>query len=989
MFDLDCLDKKYIFLFKDLFCLPFLLEKNKMDNRVDHANPFTNQIFQEAVIRNDMAIAKLLLKYGIHPKRGERNRQGLTALQQCVLDGSGRMAILFLESGADIESKTSNGWTCLHIASALGDLDMLATLVNHCCDLVALTKNEELPIDLAASRDIKIKLAKEMSRVGYSELAQWYMRKLAAREGVFYVISADALLDLACDDKQERNYNDDYSYYARQYNNQQREMYIHSPVRKPPQESSSSSYRVTGASPKRDFWMENSTQEQTKYLTFSSGYLSEVIFDPASGQYSKALGTASAVLESPQRKQQQHQVVEEKVPLASISEVDGPPTPQASATTPAEETKSRSGTLKRTPSNKRHSQNMSRKQSTIEMYIDYSHTTESDSDEDGDNNDNDDSIFTSENIYEQQQQAMLQQNNRHRDGGYPDTYSPGHHHHHRGVPPPTSSSYEQRGSSTTYNNRTSPSDRFEGGVIEDHQYGVSSSNSTGTLIIKDVSSSATRMAGSGGGGSSSTVQPTQEYSMADVFGTTPPNNNTSTWSSSGSGGNKSRNVKFDPDDKNNEFCNCPTCKKLGYAFSPDIQVDSRKPFHSKANAGSSDALQPIAGFNQFYYPETTTEKGALYYDQGGYGADYKPRKRKKKLFSGIKSMFKDSIKVRTNMEPSPACDDAGILFSVSVRDRNKAKQIRQRHDVRRSNSFSGIENTYRDRDPTASSVNHGDEDEVSVLSHSQVVAPPPKFSDIYHRDSTTGNYNDTKMESIAAMKSYEKYQQQQQQQMSHPYLAPSQLQPQQQQREGPPHVASRNTYERRDKSQQQQASNGTHMIVANDSYTEEEINAYYDATTTTGLQQNDFQYHHSSKADARDASHYPASAHHQMQQPPAFHSTTPSLQSNQHNNPSSKYRNDIPKTSTNNDHHHQSSSAFAKVNSKSTSSETGMASSKMTGIETSHHYHNHRESDKVLKYGPNAAGVMTRQEKLAIDNCEYCKTSLPIAGAIPLATAIE
>ena len=66
-----------------------------------------------------------------------------------------------------------------------------------------------------------------------------------------------------------------------------------------------------------------------------------------------------------------------------------------------------------------------------------------------------------------------------------------------------------------------------------------------------------------------------------------------------------------------------------------------------------------------------------------------------------------------------------------------------------------------------------------------------------------------------------------------------------------------------------------------------------------------------------------------------------------------------------------------------------MASSKMTGIETSHHYHNHRESDKVLKYGPNAAGLMTRQEKLAIDNCEYCKTSLPIAGAIPLATAIE
>ena len=37
-----------------------------------------------------------------------------------------------------------------------------------------------------------------MSRIGYSELASWYMRKLAAREGTFYVISADALLDVAC-----------------------------------------------------------------------------------------------------------------------------------------------------------------------------------------------------------------------------------------------------------------------------------------------------------------------------------------------------------------------------------------------------------------------------------------------------------------------------------------------------------------------------------------------------------------------------------------------------------------------------------------------------------------------------------------------------------------------------------------------------------------------------------------------------------------------
>ena len=905
-----------------------------MDNRVDHANPFTNQIFQEAVIRNDMAIVKLLLKYGIYPKRSERNRQGLTALQQSVLDGNGRMTILLLESGADIESKTSNGWTCLHIASALGDLDMLTTLVNHCCDLVALTKNEELPIDLAASRDIKIKLAKEMSRIGYSELAQWYMRKLAAREGVFYVISTDTLLDLACDDKQERNYSDDYSYYARQYRNQQREMYIHSPVRK--QQESPNLYRVN-ASPKKDFWLENSTQEQTKYLTFSSGYLSEVIFDPASGQYSKALATS--VLESPQRKQP---VVEEKVPLASISEVDGPPLSQgnASATTPVEETKSRSGTLKRTPSNKRHSQNMSRKQSTIEMYIDYSHTTESDSDGDDDEdededvgNNGDDCAFTSDNLHEDQQEVILQ-SNPHR--GVYQKSSPSNHHH-KGASP----SYERASGF----NKTS-SDRFES--LE--EYG---SNSTGTLIVKDTSSSGTRMAV----GESSSGGQFQDYS-ADAYGTTP-NNNTSTWSSSGSGGNKSRNVKFDPDDKNNEFCNCPTCKKLGYAFSPDIQVDSRKPFHSKASgSSSSDVLQPMIGFNQFYYPETTTEKGALYYDQGGYPADYKQRKRKKKLFSGIKSMFKDSIKVRTNMEPSPACDDAGILFSVSVRDRNKAKQIRQRQGVRRSNSFSGIENTYRDG--TVSSRNHGEE-EVNVLPHSQVVAPPPKFSDIYYQNPD--NYNDSKMESVA--KSYERYQHQQQRQhQTGPhYLTQSQLQQQQQNTSSsgyPPHHTSRNTYERRDRlqqQQQQQSSNGN--MIADDSYTEEEINAYYDASTT----QNGFQY----SRGAQSTSYYPTApiAHHQPPQ-----TDYPSLQQQHNHQP--KYRNNIP---TNDNQPSLPSSAFEKVNKLTDGS---VALSKMTGIETIH-----REGDKMMKLVPNA-----RQE-LSADNCEFCKTSAPVAGAIPLAAAIE
>ncbi|XP_066919503.1 protein phosphatase 1 regulatory subunit 12A-like [Clytia hemisphaerica] len=907
-----------------------------VDNRVDHANPFTNQIFQEAVIRNDKAIVKLLLKYGIYPKRNERNRQGLTALQQCVLDGNGRMAILLLEAGADIEAKTSNGWTCLHIASALGDLDMLATLVNHCCDLVALTKNEELPIDLAASRDIKIKLAKEMSRIGYSELAQWYMRKLAAREGVFYVLSADTLLDLACEDKQEGSLG---SEFARQYN-QQREMYIHSPIRK----QDSQAFRID-ASPKKDLWLENPAQEQTKYLTYSSGYLSEVVFDPASGQYLKALSSNPPLLDSPQRKT----VIEEKIQLASISEVDGPPISM-------EESKSRSGTLKRTSSNKRHSQNL-RKQSTIELHIDYSHTTESESD--------DDCAFVADQYdgYLTQPSDVTNSLPNRRKPNNADSHSPGH-----------LKTYERSSFKS--------SDRPSLESVEEHT-GLSNE----TLIIKDTPIRSAL---------ASSNESNNQPELTEPYSTTPPTAN-STLSSSGSGG-KSKNVKFNPVDKNNEFCNCPTCKKLGYAFSPDIQVGSRKPptlqqapqqreqASHLTGKTPQEIMQTGAGYNQFYYPETTTEKGGLYYDQSGY--EYKPRKRKKKLFSGIKSMFKDSIKVRTNMDPSPACDDAGILFSVSVRDRNKAKQIRQRQEVRRSNSFSGMESSYK----------AARDEEVSVLSHSQVVAPPAKFSDIYQeRGVFDPTQYETKMESSSRVQQGEYPHQSSSQQQ----YQQSQQQNQQRGRDQAPsnYYQPRNTYEssRREKHQFTRdlpppSMNGA---IADDMlyYTEEEINAYLDATTTLphgfhysrAPQTNNYQQHPQNILQQHPKQAVPI----QQQIPPLANNSTGqqkyhrSNNQNHHqqshstksqhpptsNNHSTNYQQQSTKSSTVVDHHHQHSS-----------------SSHRERAHDSHHSHHHKDehnNDKRLMAGKESSS----SSKTAMDNCEYCKSNAPIAGAIPIQTA--
>ena len=180
---------------------------------IDQLNPFVNRIFQHAIMQGDMAVVTLMLKHGIVVKRNQRNPHGLTALQQSVLDGNSRLVMTLLESGADLEAKTSNGWTSLHIASATGDIHLVKLLLAHCADVVALTKNEELPIDLAMNTDMKILLANEMSRCGYIELSQWYIGGITQQAaGVFYVMSADSLIEIACE-RPESFTNATYDFY--------------------------------------------------------------------------------------------------------------------------------------------------------------------------------------------------------------------------------------------------------------------------------------------------------------------------------------------------------------------------------------------------------------------------------------------------------------------------------------------------------------------------------------------------------------------------------------------------------------------------------------------------------------------------------------------------------------------------------------------------------------------------------------------------------
>ena len=661
-----------------------------------------NQIFQEAIIRSDFAIVKLLLKFGIYPRRNERNIQGLTGLQQCVLDGNGRLAILLLEAGADIEAKTSNGWTCLHIAAALGDLDIVTTLVNHCSDMIALTKNEELPIDLAATREIKIKLAKEMSRIGYSELAQWYMRKLAAREGVFYVLSTDTLLDLACDDN--KSYATGYQYFVRPDSVEQNDVYL-----QPGNQQSMTSYwqvhdeedGVFDGS-KKDVWFEYPNNENNTYLSCSSGYLSEVVFDKSLGEYKKVRNSSSvSSAGSPQRRLPETNCeLRNAKSMLSITEDKK-----------VEDFQTRCSTLKRSTSNRRRDsmQSIQRKPSKIELHIDYAHTADDEQEED-EGEENGGLIQASE----IQNENTIICNTSENENVFEN---------HKEKEQPKSRIVEQVQNKSNVIEHVQSNRHVIEHVQSNRQVVEHGKNSEQyyTQLNSQISGTTTDLNSKG--------------TTTDISGVTTDLNLDS----------RNRNVRFSKIDNANEFCNCPNCKKMGYAFSPDIRSPNRKVIHIGEPVYVSRDMQPAYQIkktygivhaadyaNPHYFP-ATTDKLSTYYGQeyptmGKHatccGQEYKPRKKKKKLFSGIKSMFKDSIKVhRTNSDQTPMIDDAGILFAVSLRDRGKSKTIKERQLVRKSNSFSGRRSD--------------DFLKEDVYPHDQVVPPPFHFSDSYKDNGKT------------------------------------------------------------------------------------------------------------------------------------------------------------------------------------------------------------------------------------------------------------
>ena len=87
----------------------------------------------------------------------EITASGLTALNQCVLDGQRDSARILVELGASVNKKDRYGWTALHYAASEGYVEICRFLLSKGAKLRAENKQGQFPVEVA-SDEVVIRL---------------------------------------------------------------------------------------------------------------------------------------------------------------------------------------------------------------------------------------------------------------------------------------------------------------------------------------------------------------------------------------------------------------------------------------------------------------------------------------------------------------------------------------------------------------------------------------------------------------------------------------------------------------------------------------------------------------------------------------------------------------------------------------------------------------------------------------------------------------
>ena len=142
----------------------------------------SNVIFNQAVVEGDVAKVKFLLKYGGKQIAiNEKNKYGLTPLQQSCLEGNLALVMLLLDHGANIEGKDNNGWSPLHFAIVSGHCHITSLLIDSCANLTCVDCKGRLPVDMAQTEEMLVLITRAMEAAGYVETARLYLENWGLR----------------------------------------------------------------------------------------------------------------------------------------------------------------------------------------------------------------------------------------------------------------------------------------------------------------------------------------------------------------------------------------------------------------------------------------------------------------------------------------------------------------------------------------------------------------------------------------------------------------------------------------------------------------------------------------------------------------------------------------------------------------------------------------------------------------------------------------